>query len=191
MTAKIIRLEQFNVGCRHHANGVRFPVVYRVTGFEFDWVERGTANERFVPGKTPVEAFYTLSDDGDFGVADPTFRALKSLVPGTDKGWVIVRHHATHSHAAAYIDGAADLRPLAYPNWGQMLWQSADGFFTVLHRPATLGMPDNLIAYVTKVPLPEDIAPGYWEDAHHIVHADGSVTTDPEIMYRPDSEIVG
>jgi hypothetical protein len=54
--ATIVRLDQFNVGCRHHANGIRFPHVYRVTGFEYDLVDQGTNNERLVPGDTlPVD----------------------------------------------------------------------------------------------------------------------------------------
>jgi len=67
----IIRLDQFNVGCRHHANGIRFPHVYRVTGFEYDLVDEGTNNARLVPGSTvPVEPFYTLSEIGDHGIAN-------------------------------------------------------------------------------------------------------------------------
>ena len=61
MTATIIRLERFNVGCRHHANGIRFPHIYRVRGFEFD-----LRDGEFVPGTTtPVEPFYTLSAEGE------------------------------------------------------------------------------------------------------------------------------
>ena len=100
MSAKIIRLEQFNVGCRHHANGIRFPHIYRVTGFEFDLVD-----DQFVPGTiTPVEPFYTLSDQGNFGVANPTFIPIKALTPHSDKGWIIVRHHASEAAAHAYIE---------------------------------------------------------------------------------------
>jgi hypothetical protein len=63
MTANIIRLEQFNVGCRHHANGVRFPHLYRVKGFEYDLVDGD-----LVPGTTtPVETFYTLGEEGISG----------------------------------------------------------------------------------------------------------------------------
>ncbi|NJO36183.1 MAG: hypothetical protein HC869_27175 [Rhodospirillales bacterium] len=54
MTPKIVRLEQFNVGWRHHAHGIRSPNLYRVTGFEFDMVDAGLA-----PGTTmAVEPFY-------------------------------------------------------------------------------------------------------------------------------------
>jgi hypothetical protein len=109
MTAKIIHLEQFSIGCRHHANGVRFPLVYRVTGFEFDLVNRGTEHERFVPGKAPVAPFYTLSRDGDFGVADPTFRPVKVMEAGEDEGCIAVRHHTSRERAEAYIEGVGDL----------------------------------------------------------------------------------
>jgi hypothetical protein len=44
--AKIIRLDRFNVGCRHHANGVRFPHIYRVSGFEYDILDDGKNTAR-------------------------------------------------------------------------------------------------------------------------------------------------
>lgn len=189
MTAKIIHLEQFSIGCRHQANGVRFPPVYRVTGFEFDLVDRRTEHERFVPGKAPVAPFYTLSRDGDFGVADPTFRPVKVMEAGEDEGCIVVRHHTSRERAEAYIDGVSDLRPLPFANSGQMLWQTTDGVFTILHRSVPAGFKDRLIAYVTRVPLAG--MPGFHEDAHHIVHPDGEVSDDPEIMWPSDSEIIG
>jgi hypothetical protein len=80
MRAKIIRLKRFKVGCRHHANGIRFPHIYRVTGFEFDLVD-----EKLVPGTTtPIETFYTLSVEGDFGVANPEIVPIKALNPQSD-----------------------------------------------------------------------------------------------------------
>src|SRR5262245_31741543 len=78
--ATIIRLYQFNVGCRHHANGIRFPHVYRVTGFEHELVDEGTDNARLVPGNTvTVEPFYTLSEIGDHGIANARIQPIKSL----------------------------------------------------------------------------------------------------------------
>jgi hypothetical protein len=184
MTAKIIRLEQFNVGCRHHANGVRFPHLYRVMGFEFDLVD-----DKLVAGTTtPVEPFYTLGDQGNFGIANPTFTAIKTLTQQADKGWIIVRHHASEAAANAYIDCVGDCRPIPYDYSGPMLWQTGEGIFTLMHRPTMSGRPDHLIAYVTKVPA--EGLPGIAEDAHHIVHANGSVTTDAEIMFPTDSEIL-
>lgn len=135
MTARIIRLDQFNVGCRHHANGVRFPHIYRVAGFEFDLV-----SEELVPGTTtPVEPFYTLSDQGNFGVANPTFVPIKALSPEADKGWIIVRHHASQARAEAYIDCIGDSRPIPYDYSGPMLWQTGEGIFTPMHRPPMPG----------------------------------------------------
>lgn len=184
MTAKIIRLEQFNIGCRHHANGVRFPHIYRATGFEFDLV-----NGELVPGTTtPVEPFYTLSDQGHFGVANPTFVAIKALSPQADRGWIIVRHHASQARAEAYIDCVGDSRPIPYDYSGPMLWQTGEGIFTLMHRPPRPGRPDHLIAYVTKVPA--EGLPDIAEDAFHIVHPNSSVTADPELMFPSDSEIL-
>ena len=51
------------------------------------------------------------------------------------------------------------------------------------------GRPDHLIAYVTKVPA--EGLPGFAEDAFHIVHHDASATTDAELMFPTDSEIIG
>jgi hypothetical protein len=70
-----------------------------------------------------------------------------------------------------------------------MVWQTSEGIFTLIHRPAFLGTLELLIAYVTKVP-----AEGYsdvWEDAYQIVHPDGRVMTDPSLMYPSDDEISG
>jgi hypothetical protein len=184
MTAKIIRLEQFNIGCRHHANGVRFPHVYRVTGFEYDLVD-----DELVPGTTvPVEPFYTLSDQGDFGITNTTIKQIKALTPGIDKGWVIVRHHGSEAQAHAYIDCVGDSRPIPYDYSGPMVWQTPDGIFTLMHRPPISGRPDHLLAYVTKVPA--EAFPDYLEDAHHIIHPNGSVTTDADLMFPTDSEII-
>jgi hypothetical protein len=185
LTAKIIRLERFNVGCRHHANGVRFPHLYRVKGFEYDLVDGD-----LVPGTTvPVETFYTLGDEGDFGVANASFTAIKTLIPPVDKGWIIVRHHGSEARADAYIDCVSDSRPTPYDYSGPMLWQTEDGIFTLMHRPAIPGRPEHLIAYVTKV-VAEGL-PDIVEDAFHIVHPDGRVTTDPELMFPSDSVILG
>ena len=185
MTATIIRLERFNVGCRHYANGIRFPHIYRVTGFEFD-----LRDGEFVPGTTtPVETFYTLSVEGEFGVANPEIVPIKALSPQSDQGWIIVRHHATEAAAHAYIDCVGDCRPIPYDYSGPMIWQTGEGVFTLMHRPPLPGRPDHLIAYVTKVPA-EGLA---WitEDAFQIVHSDGNVTTDPELMFPTDSAIIG
>jgi hypothetical protein len=125
MTAKIIRLEQFNVGCRHPANGVRFPLVYRVTGFEFDLGEGSGPRPQFLPGTTPVAPFYTLSDDSDFGIANPSFHPLKVLDAGKDKGRVVVRHHTNRARGSLYrwhwrsaAPCLSQLRPNALGNGG-------------------------------------------------------------------------
>ena len=70
-----------------------------------------------------------------------------------------------------------------------MLWQTGEGIFTLMHRPPLAGRPEYLIAYVTKVAA--EGLPDIAEDAFHIVHPDGSVTTDPELMFPSDSEILG
>jgi hypothetical protein len=133
VAATIIRLERFNVGCRHHANGVRFPHVYRVTGFEYDFVGEGTNNTRLVLGKTvPVEPFYTLSEIGDHGIANTTVQPIKSPNPDLDKGWLIIRHHANEQPAHGYIDCISDYYALPYHHSGQVLWQTSDGIFTLI-----------------------------------------------------------
>src|SRR6516165_1382653 len=138
MTATIIRLERFNVGCRHHANGIRFPHIYRVTGFEFDLMDG-----EFVPGTTQVETFYTLSAEGEFGVANPEIVPIKALSPESDKGWIIVRQYATEAAAHAYIDCVGDCRPIPYDYSGPMMWQTGEGVFTLMHRPPLPGRPDH------------------------------------------------
>ena len=167
MAARIIRLDQFNVGCRHHANGIRFPHVYRVTGFEYDLIDQGTNNERLVPGNTvPVEPFYTLSEIGDHGIANATFQPMKSLNPDLDKGWLVIGHHANEQRAHGYLDCIGDYHPLPYHHSRQMVWQTSEGIFTLIRRSAFLATPEHLIASVTKVPA--EGYPDIWEDAHHI-----------------------
>jgi hypothetical protein len=83
----------------------------------------------------------------------------------------------------------ADSRPIAYDYSGPMLWQTGEGIFTLMHRPPMAERPDHLIAYVTKVPA--EGLPEYAEDAFHIVHPDGSVTTDAELMFPSDSDVLG
>ena len=177
MAAKIIRLERFNVGCRQPANGERFPHIYRGQGFEFDCVD-----DELVPGTTtPVEPFYALSDQTDFGIANPTFVPIKVLTPQTDKGWILVRHHGNRARAEAYIACVGNSQPILYEHGNRMVWETDEGIFTLMHRPPISGQPEHLIAYITKVRV-EDL-PDIVEDAFHIVHPDGSVTDDPELMF--------
>ena len=84
-------------------------------------------------GTTPVETFYTLSAEGEFGVANPEIVPIKVLSPQSDKGWIIVRHHATEAAAHAYIDCVGDCRPIPYDYSGPMIWQTGEGIFTVMH----------------------------------------------------------
>jgi hypothetical protein len=58
-----------------------------------------------------------------------------------------------------------------------------------MHRPPFAGRPEHLIAYVTKVAA--EALPNIAEDAFHIVHPDGSVTSDAELMFPSDSVILG
>ena len=69
-----------------------------------------------------------------------------------------------------------------------MIWQTGEGVFTLMHRPPLPGRPDHLIAYVTKVP--DGGLAWITKDAFQIVHSDGNVTTDPELMCPTDSEII-
>jgi len=56
-------------------------------GFEFDLV-----GEKLAPGTIrPVEPYHTLNGEGSFGVANPTFVAIKVLSPQADQGRIIVR----------------------------------------------------------------------------------------------------
>jgi hypothetical protein len=106
---------------------------------------------------------------------------------GKDKGRIVVRHHTNRARAEAYIDGIGDVRPLAYANSGPMLGETADGIFTILHRPAPIGMTDHLIAF-TKVPVPG--IPDFLENAPHIVHADDTISDDGEVLYPSESVVL-
>src|SRR5690606_8983794 len=114
---------------------------------------------------------YGLSDTShhSFGLATPTAEAIAALDPDVDKGWVVVRHHATPERADAYIDCVADHRPLPYVPDGPMRWQTAEGIFTLLHRPGLVDRPDHLLIFVTKWPVAEGPLAGLLVDVHHIV----------------------
>jgi hypothetical protein len=68
-------------------------------------------------------------------VANPEIVPIKALSPQSDKGWIIVRHHATEAAAHAYIDCVGDYRPIPYDYSGPMIWQTGEGVFTLMHRP--------------------------------------------------------
>ena len=185
--ATIIRLEQFNVRCRHHANGIRFPHVYRVTGFAAD---EGRSRERLVPGNTvPVDPFYTLSKIGDHGIANAKYEPIKALDPELDKGSVIVRHHSNEQRAHGYLDCIGDYHPLPYHHSGQMVWQTKRGHLHT-HPSSSFSRYSRASDRVRHEGTSRRL-PRYWEDAHHIIHPDGRVTTDPSLMYPSDAEISG
>jgi hypothetical protein len=181
MTAKIIQLNRFRVGYRHWANSVKFPELHRVTGFFYDLLDEGLPTEKEVVTDRPAAPSYSLSADGEFGLANPTVEPIKMLSATEDKGWLIVRHHRSGASVDGYLNAIAD-GTNEFHELGQMVWQTDDGIFTVLHRPRTINRPDHLLVYVTETPIQRGPLSGVFESRYHIVFPDGTTSRDDGLL---------
>jgi hypothetical protein len=186
MTAKIIQLDSFRVGYRHWANGIKFPQLYRVTGYGYTLQNEGQSDEALVQSTEPEPPSYSLSPDGEFGLALATAEPIRVLDPTIDRGCIIVRHHRSEAAAAGYIDCVMDMPTTDFEETGQMLWETREGIFTLLRRRCGKGRPDNLVAYITTKPIETGPLAGELDVVHHIVLPDGSNTRDADILLDED-----
>lgn len=179
MAAKIIQLNDYKSTVRSKRNGVAFPTIYRARGYCHDRVPG-------VPGE-PGPVFYTLSKHDDGGYCKVTHEAIRGFSP-EDSGWLFLRHHSTRDNVEGYLDALMDLRQETIEDGGRSIFQTKEGLFSLVHRPAVADRPDKLVVYVTRAPDPHVNHPiagkfsSGWMDHHQIIHLDGSLTEDPDIM---------
>ena len=187
--AEIIKLEEFRRSVRA-PSGVSFPTVHRVSGCSWRAPDDGGSLEDLTPDPSWPYREYTLAPEtpGAPGatsrIANLTSEPITRLDPALDWGWVIVRHHANHDIARAYLDGLHDCERV--PSIQQKMWQTADGIFTLHHREAMPRCRDCLLIY--SVSAHDELANGWppIECWYHIVAGDGSTFSDPDILLCVD-----
>lgn len=183
MAARIIALNEYKSTIRSKRNGVAFPTIYRARGYCHDGVPG-------VPGE-PGPVFYTLSKNDDAGYCNVAHEPIRGFSE-KDSGWLFLRHHPNKDNVEGYLDALVDLQPET--DGVQRIFQTKEGLFSLVHRPALAGRPDKLVVYVTRAPDPHvnhPVAGKYsngWMDHHQIVQIDGSLTEDPDIMLPPEPD---
>lgn len=189
MNAKIIDLKNYRSTVRNEKNKVAFPLLYRVTGKCWNFVEEAGEVVDAKPSDEPAGPYYTLSEDYNLKLADEKHEMITKLDPAIDSGWVIIRHHMREEYIEGYLDahtdyGSPELRELTH---GAMIFRTKEGLFSVARRPANKGRPDHLIVYITKVAdsgIPELGVPAGWIDSVQIVHPDGTVTSNQDLLFE-------
>lgn len=179
MAATIISLSEYKSTIRSSRNGVAFPTIYRAQGLY--------NSDEYAEG--PV--FYTLSKTDNNGYKDVKHEPIRGFGE-KDSDWLILRHHPNKDNAEGYLDALVDLH--FDEMGGQRLFQTKEGLFSLVHRPARPECPDKLVVYVTRAPDPfinHPVAGKFstgWMDHHQIIHLDGSLTEDPDIMLPPEPD---
>jgi hypothetical protein len=184
MGAKIISLNEYKSTVRSSRNGVAFPTIYQAQGYCFN------VNPEAVDEKGQI--FYTLSKDENGGYRDVTYQAIRGFSE-EDTGWLILRHHPNRENVEGYLDALCDLQTKEVPG-RRVIFQTNEGLFSLVHREASPDCPDKLVVYVTRAPDPLVTHPlagkfsNGWLDHHQIIHPDGSLTEDPDILLPPEVE---
>ncbi len=183
----VIHLNKFHVGLRHWANGALFPQLYRLTGYYYNAEMETDGQFRLLEGRgEPAEPQYLLSNTDSYTeLVDPKVEPINVMTPGIDQGWLVIRHHRSYERAKGYSDAIGDVGAAL---WERVLWQTDGGVFTLLHRPAVEGRPDNLIVYVTEQVGTSKLNLPPWEMAFHIVYPDGTTSQDDAVLFPPESE---
>ena len=181
MSASIIKLPTAKRGrVRCVETGVVFPQLYRLTGRCWKLKEGRELKDGFIqnnddlePGEE-IEPSYTLDSERSYAqIADPRWEPIKTLDPGVDKGWIIIRHHQSRGDVETYLDAMYDTE--TYDEFGEerfMAFETDFGSFTILHRLANRGAQDCVVIYKTKV---EDqlTGRGAMMDWHKVIGPDG------------------
>lgn len=181
MSAKVIQLSDFKKGYRA-PTGVVFPELYRLEGDYFDLVEGS-----LTPSQREAPVGLVLSELDADGLANPRWTPLKRLDPSKDRGWAIVRHHMQRTSVEGYFDALCDLGVIKSVH----LYQTREGLFSLLRRPAPPNCPDHLLIYISKGTLQIGPAAGSLVDNWQIVHPDGSVSDDFDAVSPWDEEDIG
>lgn len=169
--AKIIKVEFPRLGkvwCRER--DLRFPQLFRITAFE--WEMNPERTELFATDR-PAAPSYAVRIDPDWKVhANPTFTPIDAPDAHIDRGYIIVRHHASEAQARGYLDAMTDFQhmtPVEYEWLAPIYWIGGE-FFTLMHRPSVVGAPQPAIVYSTYVVHHELQQPVDW---HKAIGVDG------------------
>lgn len=185
---KLSGVRRSNIRCPE--TGVVFPQLYRLSGFKYQ-LKEGVAlidgminsSDDIEPSNEASAPYYTLDANmPPRDVAYPKLTVIHHLDSQIDTGWIIVRHHQSWAAMDAYIDAVQDLQRHDEPG---EYWYSYDtdlGCFTVVHRPATVGAPDCLLVYQTKV---ADNFAGGTMNWTKVVDSSGEVH-DEDYLYPPE-----
>jgi|GEM_PF-2175099 len=190
--AKIIQLDTFRTSVRSKHGNISFPQLYRAQGFY--WNEPINDHAHPTPSDRPAPHFYTLSERDDGGYANVAYTPIRSLDPAIDSGWLLIRHHRKLEEAEGYLSALADFNTGWKGRAPKALFQTKDGLFTLVERKPSPGTPDHLAIYVMLIPDPHintEMGRMFSTgtiDYHQIVHPDGSVTIDPDMLLDPASE---
>jgi hypothetical protein len=128
----------------------------------------------------PVD--YTFYEDDTCGLASTTAEPICKLDPDIDSGWLIARHHRGPEAFNGYVIAVIDLGDDENSGTSLRGFQTKEGFFTLLQRPAAKRRPEHLFVCALKE----------WNDQHgwvercKIVHPDGHTTQDDGILFSPD-----
>lgn len=178
MSGKVIRLDHYRSGITFGTLGVSFPWVYRLRGRYLEAVKGG-----FIVGEKEASPSYTLSELATHGLVEVRHTPILGFDPGIDSGWLIVRHHTSLDAITGYQDAKGDLSSVDEDNLNPTVFATREGLFTLLHRQAAPKCPDHLVIYMTKQPGEDGTV-----NVCKIVHPDGSVTSDENILSPPEEE---
>jgi hypothetical protein len=182
---KIIKLEEYRGGIKH--SGIRFPHLYRVTGFSWAADETG----RLIPDtKYPCGPFYTLDDADRGSLCNTKYEPISCPDSSIDRGWIVVRHHRSTEALDGYMNGYSDMEFAGFDeNPGAVVYQTKTGLFTCVHRPATPGRPEPLLIYVVRGTIPDGPGAGMSADDNKIIDCHGK-ELDDSVLCGPEEEDV-
>jgi len=163
-----------------------FPQIYRVTGNSWD-TDTGSLEvyNHLLPGE-PVESHYTFDPIDQGTLANAVFTPIDRLDPDIDgAGWLLVRKHDSENDLDGYMNALIDLAYSLYDRVLGTVCKNNDGFFTLVHRLASKGCEDNLIAY-SQTGLVSCGGKLISSSIFHIAKADGTTTDDENILEPPE-----
>ena len=136
---------------RHPTISFRFPQLYRVTSMQWDIDE---VTEVATVSSRPERPYYTLGKAlGPMILAEPMFTAIDAPQAVYERGWLIVRHHASLAEGESYVDGMIDVtRGTADPEGGVCcpLFEMDGRVFSLMERPAIPGRPCPAIIFMSR-----------------------------------------
>ena len=152
--------------------GFRFPAVYRHTGFSWKDLNLSGPDQRY------PHLSYCLAAEEQDSVAESTLTPITHLDPSLDDGWIIVTRHSDEQRMGGYSEALTDAHPTRSTNAvsHHSHYQTDEGLFSLLHRPAPKGCENHLLIFKffdpSRVSSPDLPAGAFW---HHIVRSNGEL----------------